>query len=343
MWPYWLLRSALAVLLALAATAGSGQTATTPSASTGVWCPLPKDPGRPGLHLPDEEVKAMPSHGVVARVQMTFDAADAAPNVSLLYNSGSAAFGRAIVDSVKGYRLSCFEGAEAPWSGTQEFQFVPGNLPRLLEGRVRGLRAKDGVVADCVVGREGEPSLQNASRGAIVDGLGVRSEHPRSGFVIVKLRFEQADRGPEVTVLLSNAGADFERAVRDHVKAFRWACAGGAPLEVTQTFQLRMEPEASTSIQLTLPQLLAAVEGIEFHRVRFDFNSMQCPFDAAFEYFRPYTSNTVMVDSATAAQRAIFYDWLGTLVLKPSLNVRDRLIGTTFKVSVPCVVLDLSK
>ncbi len=195
----------------------------------------------------------------------------------------------------------------------------------------------------CVTGRGTGPMVGKG----VIESLppGIKTGEQRSGIVIVRVRFESADAPPDVRVLFNSSGKHFEQSVVNHLAGYRWSCASPAKptLEATQVFKISLDGGApSPTHALTLEQLLSILDKLDSHRVRFDFTTMNCPFEAGFSYFQPYIDNGIINVGWTAdTQRRSFYDWLRAIVLKPSLTEGDKLIDHVFKVSVPCVVLNL--
>ncbi len=284
----------------------------------------------------------MPPHGVVVRVQMAFADLSGEPAVQVVYNSGSRAFADVVVASVKAYRLGCLTGEKAPSSFAREYQFVPGEIPKVVTGAFVRLKAREQSAAECLKGGEKPPwpPLPSPSPSAAF----AKADRLEPGYVIVRLTFSRPDEPPSTEVLFSGSGRRFEATVRAHVNGYRLPChdPAGKPLVATQVFHYVYEGEQTIASPISLQQWLSVADNVTARRVRFDFTTMSCPFDVRLTYLQPYMPSSVEDQTRSDPNKQAFADWLGGLTIKPALSAGNKLIGRLFNVSVPCLVLDLS-
>lgn len=258
--------------------------------------------------------------GGVFRVRLTFDRADEKPQVEWTYVSAGEPFQRAVLDWIAQYRLPCLDAAAGPVIAVQEFQFVPGDGRKVIDGKLRG---SGPLIPPCLVGAE-----------TLLDSPG------ESGTVVASATFVGPSGPPRVEINFQS-GPRLGRAVRQHMEAWRMPCLTRT-LTLQQTYNFRYEGERRSRFgDTTLQTFLASVLGIEKQHVRFDFSTMSCPFEVQFVFFQPFLPNGVGEIERTDPNRREFLEWLKgvELDLKPSL--RKQMIGETMTISVPCGVVDL--
>ena len=119
--------------------------------------------------------------------------------------------------------------------------------------------------------------------------------------------------------------------------------AGDRPHVVQQQFTYKPygTPEKVFKDVVKLTSFLSNMKGIHAERVSFDFDTMDCPFQAAWTLGKPAVDNRVGQVGAPNLNRAEFLAWLAGL----EMNVKERdfelMLGQTVRVNVPCGVLNL--
>ena len=291
-----------------------------------------------GLHTPNYPSDALKSSkAAVVRVRMQFASSDQAPRVNTLFNSGGDEFGRAVSEFVSGYRLPCLVGSGGPVEATQEFQFIPRtNNPTVFWGPPRG-RVADGerVTKECL-----QPILGSRPPSYPADAL----RRGEFGMVIARMTFSSADVGPDVDIVYDADSERLASAVRAAVARYRLPCVTPAiaPITAYQEFKFSFgEAESSLKKDLTLTQLLSLINDLSGERVRFDFDTMNCPFTVKFRPYRPYAPNAVGEVGETNSNRREFVEWLRNATLQIPAKDMKTVIGQMVTVAVPCTVLDL--
>lgn len=275
--------------------------------------------------------------GGVVRARMTFQGPNAAPSVEIFANTAGPAFGEAVAAQVAGYRWTCppEDGAGAVVL-TQEFQFVPGAERLVIVGGTwRTRRARDATLAGCEWTAPEVPDYPTRSR---------ILESPDNGAVLLKLLFRGPDE-PVVTVLTETAPRRFVAVAREHGAKYRIRCPDASvfPFEARVPYRFEMPGTVRYSFRpTTLKSFLGTVDTIETERVRHDFHTMGCPFDVDLGYWQPYDANRATSAGDRADDRREFLEWLGRLRLRTSSDrTQNDLAGTTLKIHVPCLVLNL--
>lgn len=276
--------------------------------------------------------RARKREGLV-RVRLRFDAADAPPAVEVMHEMGGQAFSDAVRQRLSAYRLPCLQPGVAPVVAIQEFQFIPGDGRPVYWTKAR-IEASDALksVAGCL---ERGP-LPDYPFGAQRAGL--------QGVVLVRLSFSSSDAPPQAEILYDGGHAMFAEVVETHVASYRLPCLtpDSAPLRAMQAFEFIMEGGGWYVLRpLTLQKLVGAIDDLSKHRVRFNFDTMGCPFDVKFVLHQPYAENPVAEIGSRDANRREFLAWLGTVSLKLPKRAHSRVIGDSTTISVPCGTLDL--
>ncbi len=291
--------------------------------STGDRAPLayPSD-------VPDRKESA------VVRVKLTFKSADAGPAVDVLYNSGRPGFEAVVRDHVKAYRLPCLTAQSAPVSAMQEFQFVPGdNSRKVIWNEPRpDADPDDEMIAACLT-TKGHPAYP---RRALQDGL--------QGTVVVRMTFKEPDAAPLTEIVFDGGSAVLANAVKANVRDYRLPCLLPSRVPVTgfQQFAFRLSNDENFVLKdVTLKQFLGGVDGLEKQRIRFDLNTMACPFDVRFKLYQPYMPNAVGEFGTSDPNRREFLEWLKTVSLKLPSDAKRQVIGDSMTIAVPCGILDL--
>jgi hypothetical protein len=283
--------------------------------------------GKPLLY-PPELVQS--KQGALVRARMTFASGDEAPSIDIFYNTGDDQFAEIVRRHLRGYRLPCLDKQSAPVVMTQEFDFFPGDLRKVQYGNVWE-EAHVRSVRLCVETGSGKP--------AIVDAAGT---------VIIEMTFSDPTKSPTTRVVYQGGEKRLGLAVQsvlDFVASYRMPCltSSSRPLTTSQQFTFRDSSAPSYVLKdMTLWQLLGFTENLTQHKVRFDFNTMNCPFDVRLSPYQPHASNGVAQIERYDANRREFIEWMRKLVLKIPRHLMPHVIGRPIVVSVPCLVLDLS-
>lgn len=278
--------------------------------------------------------KDRPSQGVVVRVRLDFADLNAAPEVSVIYNSGKQAYADAVVRRASKYRLSCWENASAPWAGIQDFQFTPESPRPVLISYVRPALVDGPSSARCVATGDSPPSV----RATLSERMGISQKERRSGAVLVKIKFLSGDSPPSTEVVASTAGSGNEKTVLDHVSGYRWLCAGQtqSSLVFSQLFVFGIDP-----VVTTLRQFIGLLDEASVRGPRFDFTSMNCPFEVRMTYLQPYLPNSISGTRGADNHRLAFDGWLQSVKFRPELTAGNRMVGRDLQFQAPCAILDL--
>jgi hypothetical protein len=90
-----------------------------------------------------------------------------------------------------------------------------------------------------------------------------------------------------------------------------------------------------------LKQFLGGVVDLDKHPARFDFTTMNCPFDLRLQLTQPYVPNEVEEIGSSDANRRELIEWLSTLALQLPKKIEPQVIGDSMTLSIPCGTLDL--
>ncbi len=321
--------SALALLAGCAAQAQSGASLVALPEASSIECLTLAAGARPPAY-PESEL-ALKQEAVV-RVRLVFAGADAAPKASVFYNLGPESMSNTVLEYVRNYRLPCMASGAEPVVATQEFNFTLEGR-KVVHGGLRDELARKNVIA-CVTGDERRPEYPRDLRGPLPQGN-----------VIVRLKFSNAFDAPTATILTDAGSRVLRRIVLDHVERYRMPCmpASGKPIEAMRTFFFRQEGARQYTLNdLTLQQFVDGLDKLEQQRVRFDFSTMNCPFDVRLNLYQPFARNSVGEIERADPNRREFIEWLRGVALKLPEAAAPQIIGQAMTVSVPCGTLDLT-
>jgi hypothetical protein len=327
------LRSMLMGVLALVGSAGALAQATVaadvPDAATAA-CLTPKSHEGTKVLYPTDLLDSK-SDGIV-RLRMEFFDADMPPRASVLYSSAEA-FEQAARKRVRDYRLPCLKAGAAPVVLLQEFSFDPRDGRRVMVADPQALEIR----ANCVLEGINPSELAYPAR-AMQNGV--------TGSVLVQARFEASGQAPSSVTVLNPAPAILAFAASEHMKGARLVCkepSGTWPKSALQGFKFHIENSATVRLKdLSFVQFLGLVDKIETQRVRFDLNSMACPFELEWVLHRPYAENGVGEVGQTDPNRQALLAWLRDVELRIPLVTLNQVLGDTIRITVPCGLVDLT-
>lgn len=271
------------------------------------------------------------NRGATVRVRLTFTDPASEPKVVVYYNLGSDAFADAVKEAVHAYRLPCLPPGATPVIATQTFSFVPHDGQPVVRSRVIDEETSE---LCRFIKEPQQPPLYP------LRGIGPTSD---SGSVIMSMTFTAKDKPPTTQVLFTAGGSRFVRAAEAFVSEYRVDCPPPyAPIKARQAFRFHMEGTTQYGLKnMNLKQFVGVIDKLEQQQVRFDLNTMGCPFDLRFGLYQPYASNEIGEVARTDPNRREFIDWLSRVALKLPREAHEQVIGSTFTLAVPCGTLDL--
>lgn len=268
-----------------------------------------------------------------ARVKLKFTSPDKAPEVQLLTNSLREDMLDVVTRYVDRYRLPCLQPADGTVSAVQEFEFSNSQkAPLPLAPDEPTLRGRSDL---CYTRPKQDMVFNTLNAGREVNN------------VVITMTFAgDGEQPPEVKVLHAQAVPFAIDTVVAWASGSRMSCrkAGDPPVVLRQSFQL-YPPGVQRRVlkveQLNLVDFLGMTQNPQADGVRFDFNTMACPFNVNYTAYGPALPNEV-TDGEKKADRAIFIDWLSRQNLNFSSPKQARaLFGETLQIRVPCGELDL--
>lgn len=317
----------LAATLALALCSGAAH-AEVPPAPDGPLACLQRPPDS-ALVYPDWALRE--KVGGEIRVQMTFKRSDAPPDADLVYDGSGGQLYREVLRHVASYRLPCLTPGAPPLVVTQEFGFRPDDGRPVLHA-VEGGAVDAKAVAVCI--DKGSEPLKYPDWPRMAD----------PGTVFAEFRFAAPDREPDVRIVYDGSGGPLGRAVRRHATSYRVTCnpTNRWPIRALQNFRFNLPGRDRAVLNdMTFVNFVKALDRLDEHVARFDFDTMACPFQVAWTLKQPYLANDVGEVGATDAGRREFLGWLGRVDLKLAARDRKLVLGDTMRIDVPCGVVDI--
>jgi hypothetical protein len=165
------------------------------------------------------------------------------------------------------------------------------------------------------------------------------------GNVVVRMKFAQTEAPPETQVLYAARHHQLAETGVSMAQQYRLHCEKplASPIYATQTIRLRSDKSQGADLRDTqFVPFLQSLDRASLGKVKFDLNTMSCPFDVNVTLIAPYAENTVVESTARDPNRQEFLAWLRKLVFKFPERAERFLVGESTKVTVPCMVLDLT-
>ncbi|WP_431260275.1 hypothetical protein ACQ86G_09090 [Roseateles chitinivorans] len=268
-----------------------------------------------------------------ARVKLRFVAPDRPPEVQLLTNSLREDMLDVVTRHVDRYRLPCLQPTDGTVSAVQEFEFSNTQKAPLPLGPDD--TTPRGRLDLCYTRPKQDMIFNVMNAGREVNNI-----------VITMTFAGDGEQPPEVKVLHAEAVPFAVDTVVEWARLSRMSCrkAGEPPVVLQQMFRLYPPGRARKVLkveQLDLVDFLAMTENPHAEDVRFDFDTMACPFNVNYTMYGPSLPNEV-TDGEKKPDRAIFIDWLARQHLKFSSPKQARaLFGEDLQIRVPCGRLDL--
>ena len=328
-----MLQAALAGVLALAGNAAALAQPTVvpdePDAAISA-CLTPKGNEGTKVEYPNSMLD-WKATGTV-RLRMEFFDPDKPPRTTVLYSSNEP-FEEAARTRVREYRLPCLKPGSTPVVFLQEFSFDSRDGRRV---------SWDGPQA---AGARGDCELNGVKSSDLI--YPARALHKNvTGVALTEARFEASGEAPSSVTVLNPVAGDLAFAATSYMKNARLVCkepSGRWLKTVHQPFNFHVEGAAGVVFKdMSFVQFLGAVDKIETHRVRFDLDSMACPFDLDLVLYQPYAANSVGEVGQTDPNRQALLAWLRTVQLRIPPVTLKQVLGDTIRITVPCGLVDLT-
>lgn len=271
--------------------------------------------------------------GAELRIELVFGGPDMEPGVrDLTEPYQSPEFLRAIRDHVRQLRVPCMPAGAEPVRIVQQYRFQHGDgrpvvaLPARDQGD--GERARQ---VQCLM-RITPDKLPEYPRRSLQEG--------EQGSFLVRLRFTDAAAAPTHEIVAGHRSPRLRLALAEFVPGYRLPCLRGEPKEADILFKFRLEGGERTVIP-DVP-LRRFLQGAEFvPPARFDFATMDCPFDVRVTHYQPFKPHVVGQLGAALESRRDFLVWMAQVRLRMSGEQQLALLGDSFTVSVPCGTLEI--
>lgn len=325
--------SRIAALLTFAACAAAlgavparaAEMVATPSAQ--LRC-LARAPGKEApLAYPVRSLAA--KEGGTVRVDMTFEAPEAAPRVDIpMAQISHAALVEAVQAYIGGYRMPCVE-RNAPVRVSQDFVFTPNDGRKVVWTTPVEAGASE-QTPECLthVERHSQPRWPLQMRN-------------RNGKVLLRMEFKAPDEPPMIHVVARDTYDEFPAPAREWAAGLRMPCMK-RPFTAIQVYNFRFEGARQVALRdMPLKTFLGATRDLTQVPVFFDFQTMRCPFEVRMKYFRPFEANKVGELEGSVPERRPFLDWLSGLTLDLKPDVQNLVLGDELTIAVPCGTLDL--
>jgi hypothetical protein len=205
--------------------------------------------------------------------------------------------------------------------------------------------AEGAGAADCFEQIRKQRTLEFDPKRGLTGGVD-NTDWSETSALLVRLTFTAADAPPAVELLYAAGDRKLIPIVERAVAQYRLSCLPPGLQKVVTTQRFVRYGDGAKVLQLkrelTLVELLRLAPDVKAKPVRFDFNTMACPFQLEFAPYRPYTRNTVSEVGGSNPGRREFLGWLQDITLDLPPQFMRTAMGSRSLVTVPCTVLDLS-
>lgn len=300
--------------------------------------PLPQSVACLTSARPEQKEPVVPTESASAadaliRTRLTFSTASEKPVLRVLASDGSGAQLLAVRDHLLNYRLPCLQPGTR-FVAVQDFRFVAGpGGTKVLPGQFVAVATEASLPEEC---RE---EFERSWQWLIV------WDAPPEARTLVRLSFTSPTAGPEARILYNTGPPVWTDFVLRNMAKIRLPCVAdlggsyvGIQMFAGSPLELLSNPNRAG---LTLGQLVNLMKHRKGDSVKFDLNTMGCPFEVDFEVFQPYLDNLVKEVDEPNPQREPFLQWLRGVALNISDHDLRRVLAVPNKVTVPCAVLDL--
>lgn len=261
-------------------------------------------------------------------VELVFSRPDEAPAVRDLTEAyQSPDFLRSVLDHVRQLRVPCMPAGAEPVRIVQKYRFQPGDArPVLALPALDRDDAERERQVECLM-RITPEKLPDYPRRSLQEG--------EQGNFLVRLRFSDAAAAPVHEIVAGPRLPRLRHALAEFMPGYRLPCLRGEPKEADILFKFRID--GGERIVIPDVTLRSLVQGAEFTPpARFDFATMDCPFDVRVTHYQPFKPHVVGQLGAALESRRDFLHWLSQVRLRMSSEQQLALLGDTFTVSVPC-------
>ncbi|MGM9482886.1 hypothetical protein ACS5PN_16950 [Roseateles sp. NT4] len=156
---------------------------------------------------------------------------------------------------------------------------------------------------------------------------------------------------PQVDVVYSNLHPAAQAFFVQHLEAVRWTCTE-PPVDTQTRFEWssvsgppggQLRQTKFGEAQVTLSRFLALMKEVPEERVSFNLDEMGCPFVVRWTTFRPAAANRARPLSGKPDPRqAALLQWLASLEVDVADALRDKLIGESMDIKIPCGRINLA-
>lgn len=327
-------RLGAAWLLGTGVTAGAMAQQAVPNEDGAAALACLVKPAEP-LAYPDKDRERGTEGGV--RIKLAFADPALAPTVEVLYRAASNDMLDQVLMHARGYRLPCLPRGRTV-EAVQEFSFAAqGGQPVRWTGLRNAPRRPSADLSACLRTPEAAPTLF----GHMQTGSNIKRRE--FGNMILALRFERADAAPSVKVLYEQADNAMRQAVMAHVAQYRVPClpAGAEPYVMEQQFSYDGSNAQYRLNDMKLVPFLGRVKDLEKRPVRFDLDTMSCPFQVVWRLGMPAMANRVGEVGETNPNRVEFLAWLAELTMNLPSDQFERVLGQSMVLTVPCGKIEL--
>jgi len=262
-------------------------------------------------------------------VDLIFKDAESKPEISIYGETLASELKKAVYYYVSRYRMPCMKPGDQKISLRQSFTFNPYDSRPVVNYPVENNpETERDVQLACMVNINGAkyPEYPRESRIGSVD----------EGTFYYKVTFIAADQPPTLEWIAAAEDNVLQASIERFASGLRLPCLTKGPVSRKILYSFQRDSGSRVYLKdMTLKQLVDVARPIS-KPAKFDFNTMDCPFDVRMTYMQPFDSNDVREYENVVPSRRPLIDWLSKITLIITDKESIRVIGNVFTIKVPC-------
>jgi hypothetical protein len=269
------------------------------------------------------------------QVALVFSGPDTRPTVRVLLHEGQDEFLQSVREHVRGLRVPCMAAGSVPVELRQTYDFEPDRRQVHWSDAIDSRTRAAGRIWSCLLHASGfrAPEYPLWARRQGVQGR-----------VVLRLSFDKPDAPPKVEAFSRNSTRRLADDLADWAQGYRLPCLE-APASTLMTYVFMLSEAGETPgygfRDVTFMQVLSNAVGIRQQTMAMDTQQMGCPFDLWVHYLQPQLPNGVGEPGEPVPARRPLIEWLEKFEWDLSSRTLDAAFGDRFKLTVPCIKIDL--
>ncbi len=273
--------------------------------------------------------------GGTVTVDLVFKDAESKPDIRMDGESLANSLVVAVRRYVARYRIPCMKPGDQAVLLHQSYMFIPYDTRRVVGYPTNNdANAETKAQLSCMTNIDGnkQPDYPAEAR---------RRGSLEEAKFYYKLTFFAADKPPSLEWIAAADEASLKRSIMDYANGLRLPCLTDGPVSTKILYKFQIDKGSRTYLKdMSLRQFLG-LSGDFPTPAKFDFSTMDCPFDLQMTYMQPFDDNVVREYEQTVPARRSFLDWLTKVSLRLNDEQKNTVLGNILTLKIPCGTVDL--